>query len=103
MDSVYLEKLIQQYLEEDDVFRKEFLANAIVLRSNENLIEVDKLSDTLERWNCQNLIQMEYPAGDCPKGPYLSQSGVLYETWKIYSDINHAFISATWPAENELG
>lgn len=102
VDCKYLEDQIQQYSDYDDVFRKEFLTTIVLLRSIGYDTPIEGLRPVLERYHCRSLIQAKYarPINEYPRGPYLFQDGVLYQTWKIYNDFNHAFVTAAWPSEN---
>ncbi len=65
-------------------------------------IEFDAdLRELLSIWSTQWTAFEVYANGGppTPPGPYVLDSGELFEVWRIYDDVNQAFILSTWLLE----
>lgn len=96
IDSAYLKKWRDIFLQKDDVFGDKFLRGIVFTVSKD---EVHITSDAKDCFRAWNVDEVHYePNANLPPGPYYSKAGRLHEVWQIHEDPNLAFVTAAWRA-----
>lgn len=99
MTADHLQQSIDDYISRDDVFRPEFLEE-IILTEVEGPARLTK--DAAKLINDLGTRRVSFYSSDeskpaPPPGPYFVINGVLLEAWKLFDDVNEAFMSSLRP------
>lgn len=99
----WLEQLINEYHSKDDVFQQEFLSGVIFTCAAKDDIEITPDADGLlkslgTRWTDIR----DVGSGDTipPAGPYVAYRQRLLEVWKLYADVQGAFMASIMRGPN---
>lgn len=98
-DRLWLRDLVINWGLNDDVYRPEFLRNLIFI-SSEQRADIRNLYNKLRRdWDTEWLttIQMDDDVEGLTSGPYVMWKGQLCKAFRLYDDVQQAFIVATRP------
>nr|OQO26120.1 hypothetical protein B0A51_04514 [Rachicladosporium sp. CCFEE 5018] len=104
-DYHWLQHTVEAWLEYDDVFRPEFLANVVFSGIKEpSDHEIARLSEYMhKRWGTTSLgaVVRKTAASDVRAGPYVSWRGELCAVYRLYDDTNLAFTVAIKPGKKD--
>jgi hypothetical protein len=116
VDSSFFKRKVQTFLDEDDVFCVDFLHGVVFLRvrkvdtdeKNEETPKEDiilgslseKWRASIKDWNIKWMTSISLP-DEIPEGPYLSDKTGNHEVWRVYDDINNAFVLSVWPSRHQ--
>lgn len=99
----WLQDYVDESLKTDDVFRLEFLAGVIFITEEAQNTDLSQMAVTmLQTWGTSWSIayaQSSLGSEEC-SGPHLLDQGKLYKAYRLYDDVNGAFMMATKPKLN---
>lgn len=92
-------------INQDNVFRPEFLSHVVFYRYKEdNLIVYPEMVDKLKAWDTQSWVFMADKSGaQVPPGPYVLMKGRTWQPWQIYYDFCSTFMSKFKPLLGSAG
>lgn len=97
----YLQALFTEWAATNDVFRPEFLNGVVFVSTIDQEAHSYQMPNTLRQtWGtdfCVTL-SMNVPERGPPTGPHLLEDGKLFTVYRLYDDINRAFMAAVKPS-----
>jgi hypothetical protein len=102
----WLQEVIDDYHSKDDVFRQEFLSGVIFVCAAKHDIEITPGAGGLLKslgttWT--DILEIEVGGTVPPAGPYVAYAQRLFEVWKLYADVQGAFMASLVPDLNGYG
>lgn len=94
---------VDDYSQNDDVFRVEFLANIIFIGVCPSAIALEKdVRSLLKGWNSSFTVASldQFSSPPPPPGPYLARGHFLWQVRILYDDVNQTFLTACQPAQD---
>jgi hypothetical protein len=100
LNQSWVQQLVDEWSQTDDVFRHEFLQNIIFLTSKEQKSGIDNIRDELRaslgtEWS--TVVQPDVDEHDITSGPFVMWNGQLCKAFRLYDDPQQAFVVATKP------
>lgn len=95
-----LQGLFTDWAANDDVFRTEFLEGVVFVSTSNQKSNSSQVPDTLrQKWGTNLCLTLptDVPESMLPIGPHLLERGKLYTVYRLYDDVNGAFMTATKP------
>jgi hypothetical protein len=101
ISDVWLQSLVTNYIEKDDVFQREFLEGVVFASKDNHLFDVAPsakayLEGLGTKWIHYLPLELQIRCNIKP-GPYAVVDGHLREIWKLYSDTNSTLLTALKP------
>ena len=119
IDSSFFKENVETFLSEDDVFSRDFLYGVVFLRhrlaeSNDQNgeketppkeeIDLERVNEKwrilVREWNIKWMTSISSSV-EIPEWPYLSDKTGNHEAWRVYDDINNAFVLSIWPSSHQ--
>lgn len=95
-----LQSLFTAWAASDDVFRTEFLEGVFFVSTSDQKPNSTQVPDTLrQKWGTSFCLTLptNVSKSSLPVGPHLLEQGKLYTVYRLYDDVNGAFMTATKP------
>lgn len=96
-----LKDLFTEWAAIDDVFRPEFLNGVVFFSTIDQVSSSSQIPSTLRQtWGTNFCVTLSTnaPKSDLPTGPHLLEEGKLFTVYRLYDDINGAFMTAIKPS-----
>ncbi|KAI0485871.1 amidase [Xylaria cf. heliscus] len=95
-----LQTFRRDFLDRDDVFQSSFAAHVIFYGSSEQDLKISKdAEEELEDWGTQEWSFVPgRPSQRVPAGPYVYTKKMTWQTWRVYYDVNAAFMCTFKPS-----
>ncbi len=94
---------VDDYNQNDDVFRTEFLANVIFIGLCPSAVILeDEARGLLKGWESSFTIASldQFSSPPPPPGPYVRRGNLLWQVRRLYDDANQTFLTACQPAHD---
>lgn len=95
-----LQGLFTAWAANDDVFRTEYSHGVVFLSTSNQMPKSSQVPDILrQNWGTTFCLTLptNVPKSRLPIGPHLLEQGKLYAVYRLYDDVNGAFMTATKP------
>ena len=97
-----IEKGIDHFRKIDDVFSSTFLEAVIILTAVYRGNIDDELRSFMSSRGCKAIFILPLEqAGFLNEGPYFYNSRGLFPAWRLYSDVQEAFVLSTIPSQSD--
>ncbi len=103
MSKAWIENILSDISERDDVFCWEFLSTVIFVGVDRSEITLDDdLSDAFRCWGIKDIAFATFDQSDrTPRpGAYVADGDCLWQARKLYNDINGTFLTSCLPHQH---